>query len=50
MKFGTYLILRGAYNRKGGGLTFRREGLIFGGNFVLVSRGAYIRGGLIFPP
>ena len=38
MKFGTYLILRGAYIR-------RR--LISGTNFVLVRRGAYIRGAYI---
>ena len=37
MKFSSYLILRGL--KLGGEL-------IFGGNFVLVSRGAYIQGGL----
>ena len=37
MKFGNYLILRGAY--------IWGE-LLFGGKFVLVSKGAYIRGDL----
>ena len=36
MNFGTYLILRGAHIR----------GLIFGGKFVLVSRGLIFREGL----
>ena len=40
MKFGTYLILKGAYIR---------GGLIFGGKFVLVIKGAYIlRGGGLY--
>ena len=38
LEYHAYLIL--------GGLIFGE--LIFGGEFVLVSRGAYIRGGLIF--